>query len=87
MRYDVRPHPPDVAQQIDALPPAVRVDLVRALDRVAGDPWGSPSVRDDNPDAEVRVAAFGPDLAGMIVYLVLDRDRALQVELIIWLPD
>ena len=85
MSYVVRPHPSDVAQQIDALPTTARGDFERTLAEIAAAPWAAPALRHDNPDAEVRVEGFGPDVDGMIVYLILERERAIQVELIIWL--
>jgi hypothetical protein len=84
MAYGVRPHPPDVAEQIAALPGAARAELDRVLADVAEAPWRPPSVQGDNPGGAVRVQAFGPDLLGMVVYLVLERERQVQIELVLW---
>ncbi|MGI8815650.1 MAG: hypothetical protein ACR2G2_10370 [Pseudonocardia sp.] len=80
---------PEAADQIDALPPHLLLDYLRALDAVAIAPWVGAPHHANNPDAEVRRWLFGPLGVGQMLYLVLERDREVHVLRVVWLelPD
>jgi hypothetical protein len=48
-------------------------------------PWGGDSLNDDNPDAPVRSLAFGPAHQGLVTYLILERQRRVDVLDVLWL--
>ncbi len=71
--------------QIDALPPDALAPFaeVRATSEVA--PWAGDSLNDGNPDAPVRSLTFGPDRQGLVTYLIVDRQRRIDVLDVLWL--
>jgi hypothetical protein len=82
--YRIHTYPEAVAQ-IAAVPDRALADLARALDAIAASPWDGPSHHAANPAAEVRHWLFGPDAAGQVIYLVLERDREVHVLRVLWL--
>lgn len=58
-------------------------DFVRAFDAAAAAPWNGAPHHQDNPSAEVRRGLFGPLGAGLLLYLV--REREIHVLRVLWL--
>jgi hypothetical protein len=75
---------PEVINQIDALPVSALIEYARVHDVLEVAPWNGPSHNKDNPDAKVRRWLFGPCGAGQVIYLVLERDRAVHVVRVLW---
>lgn len=75
---------PEAQEQIAALPP----EAVRALAEVVAvlelAPWNGDPQHESNPTAELRRWHFGPNLAGQIVYLILERRREVHVIMVQW---
>ncbi|MGB6164245.1 MAG: hypothetical protein WCF33_05275 [Pseudonocardiaceae bacterium] len=46
------------------------------------DPWSGRSINRDNPQGAVRVGLFGTH--GMVVYLILEDQRRVEVLLVQW---
>ncbi|MGH3697421.1 MAG: hypothetical protein ACRDRX_26140 [Pseudonocardiaceae bacterium] len=71
--------------QIDTLPPEALAlfSETRVVLEVA--PWGGDSLNDDDPDAPVRSLAFGPAHQGLVTYLILERQRRVDVLDVLWL--
>jgi len=71
--------------QIDALPANALAPFVEARAVLEVAPWGGDSLNDDNPDAPVRSLVFGPTHQGLVTYLVLERQRRIDVLDVLWL--
>lgn len=48
-------------------------------------PWSGDPLDDDAPDAAVRTLPFGPVHQGLVTYLLLERDRRVDLLDVIWL--
>ncbi|MGH3684000.1 MAG: hypothetical protein ACRDQY_25695 [Pseudonocardiaceae bacterium] len=70
--------------QIDTLPPEALAPFVEARVVLEVQPWGGDSLNDDNPDAPVRSLAFGPAHQGLVTYLILERQRRVDVLDVLW---
>lgn len=74
---------PDARDAIAALPQAALIALAEALTVLELTPWSGRSVNPErDPDAPVRNLPFGA--AGMLTYLILDRDQRIDILLITW---
>lgn len=73
---------PLAAQQIAALPPPALAALAEAVAVLEVLPWNGLPLNRDNPDGAVRQLPFGT--VGMITYLILDRQRRVDVLIITW---
>ncbi len=71
--------------QIDALPANALAPFAEARAVLEVAPWGGDSLNDDNPDAPVRSLVFGPTHQGLVTYLVLERQRRVDVLDVLWL--
>jgi hypothetical protein len=71
--------------QIEALPQAALAPFaeVRAMLEVA--PWAGDPLNDRDVDSPVRTVAFGPHGQGLVTYLILERDRRVDVLDVLWL--
>ena len=68
---------------VAALPVASLDSLAEAVDPLELDPWSGRPCRDDNPDGNIRMLPFG--LAGLVTYMILDRDQEVHIIEVIWL--
>jgi len=73
-----------VAEQIDALPYEALLGYAEALGVMELAPWSGRSLNEVNPDAEVRQLVFGLGGDGLVTYLVLERDRWVDVLDVQW---
>ena len=48
-------------------------------------PWNGQPQHEDNPDGAVRQLVFGPDGAGLVVYLIVDDLQRVDVLKVMWL--
>lgn len=82
MSYSVDVDP--IAQAvIDVLPASLLSTLADVFAVLERDPWSAPSVAPEtNPDGAVRTVRLGD--SAMIVYLVLDDRRRVDVLRIVW---
>lgn len=60
-------------------------DYAEVLAVLELEPWSGRPQHEDNPDAAVRFWASGPDLAGQVVYLILEEQREVHLLLVQWL--
>ena len=71
--------------QIDGLPREALGPLAEARAVLEVAPWGGDSLNDDNPEAPVRSLAFGPIRQGLVTYLIVERQRRVDVLDVLWL--
>lgn len=78
---------PDAAtlEQVAALPTGALTGYAEVLAVLEVQPWSGRPQHESNPDAAVRYWNFGPDLAGQVVYLVLEERREVHLLLVRWL--
>ncbi len=74
-----------VFEQLAALPGEALASYAEVLDVLRLTPWNGEPQHEDNPDAQVRRWHFGPDLAGQVVYLIIEDPREVHVLLVQWL--
>lgn len=74
-----------VFEQVAALPTEALTAYAEVLDVLHLTPWNGESQHEDNPDAQVRRWHFGPDLAGQVVYLIVEDLEEVHVLLVQWL--
>lgn len=70
--------------QIDALPFPAALAYAEALGVLMLNPWGGEPVNRRNPDGAVRRLLFGAEGAGMLVYLIIEDDRRVDVLQVHW---
>lgn len=70
---------PDAADQIAALPDELLPVYLHVLDMLELTPWNGEPYNASNPDAAMRQLAFGPDGRGIVIYLVLEEQRRVEV--------
>jgi hypothetical protein len=76
---------PDVQEQIAALPDDAIEAYVQVQDVLELTPWNGRPQNTDNPGGAVRRWAFGPGLAGQVVYLILEDQGEVHIALVQWL--
>lgn len=70
---------PEVRVQVAALPWEAKEAYLRVLvEHLQHEPWAGDPQHEDNPGGAVRRWGFGPDGAGMVVYLILDGPQHPQ---------
>lgn len=74
-----------VFEQVTALPTEALVAYAEVLDVLLLTPWNGEPQHEANPDAPVRRWHFGPDLAGQVVYLIVEALKEVHVLLVQWL--
>ncbi|MGH3931972.1 MAG: hypothetical protein ACRDTF_18580 [Pseudonocardiaceae bacterium] len=67
---------------VDVLPPADAVCWPDVLNVLGLVPWNGNPWSEDNPDGNIRTLPFGA--AGMVTYLILERDREVHVLEVQW---
>jgi hypothetical protein len=71
--------------QIDALPTEALAAFAEARAMLEVAPWGGDPLDDGNPDAPVRTLPFGPIQQGLLTYLILERERRVDLLDVLWL--
>ncbi|MBA3742589.1 hypothetical protein [Sporichthya sp.] len=79
--YDLD-HDASVQEQIDALPPEALAAFAELRVVLETAPWSGSPYHSEDPDRPVRAHAFGT--AGLAVYLVMERQRRVQLVLVLW---
>lgn len=74
-----------VTEQAAALPDEAVAAYLAVLDVLEVAPWNGEPHHGDNPSGAVRRWNFGPDLAGLLVYLIDEHDQAVHLLLLIWI--
>lgn len=74
----------DVAEEINALSHAGRVAFAEAMTLLEVDPWSVPPLSKDNPNGPVRALSFGDRQQGLLVVLVLEDQRRVDVVSLQW---
>ncbi len=75
----------DALEQVDGLPAAALTDYAELIAFLELTPWEGPPYRDDNPDSDMRRMVFGRGNEGLVVYVILDRDRRVVVVSVTWI--
>jgi hypothetical protein len=47
-------------------------------------PWNGAPLNELKPDSPMRVAVFGPGAEGMVIYLILEDQRRVDVLEVLW---
>lgn len=81
--YRIEPDP-SVKAQVDALPHDALLGYAEVLGVMELAPWSGEPINKRNPEGEVRQLFFGPHGAGMVTYLILERDREVHVLDMLW---
>jgi hypothetical protein len=84
--YRIRTYP-EARDAVAALPAAALVGYAEARAVLALVPWNGRSINGANPDGAVRQFVFGPDAMGLVTYLILERDRQVDVLEVQWLGE
>lgn len=71
--------------QIAALPAEVLSSYAEAVTALEVDPGAGQPYNAQSPDAAMRTLTFGPGGSGVVVYLVLEREREVHVLAVQWL--
>lgn len=68
---------PDAAtmEQVAALPDDALHAYASVLDKLQNRPWDGEPEHDENPDGAVRRWLFGSGGAGIVVYLIVEREQ------------
>jgi hypothetical protein len=74
-----------VFEHLAALPAEHLAAYAEVLDVLQLTPWNGEPQHEENPDAQVRRWHFGPDLAGQMVYLIVEDPQEVHVLLVQWL--
>ncbi|MGH3764034.1 MAG: hypothetical protein ACRDTX_02585 [Pseudonocardiaceae bacterium] len=69
-------------QQIATLPNVTLADFAEARALLELHPWSADSINSGNPEGPVRILAFGH--AGMIIYLILEDQRRVDLLEVLW---
>lgn len=72
-------------KQVDALPSDTLASYAEAHTFLEVGPWAGEPMNGRNPDGQVRTVAFGRNHEGLLVYLILDDQRRVDVLQVIWL--
>jgi hypothetical protein len=70
--------------QIAALPDEALLPYAQVLGVLELVPWRGHPHNEDNPKGAVRQLLFGPVNQGIVIYLVLDDQRYVDVLKVIW---
>lgn len=81
--YQVRTYP-QARDAIAALPGAALAGYAESRAVIRLVPWNGKPINESNPDGPVRQMVFGPDSMGMVTYLILERDRQVDVIEVQW---
>lgn len=79
--------PPEIRAAMAALPSSALVPLFEVLAVLQVAPWGGEPHHKDNPDGAVRRLLFGPAGAGLLVYVILENTRQVEVVTLLWADD
>jgi hypothetical protein len=75
---------PEAAAAIVELPAHLLPSYAEAVEVLERSPWEAPSHNPSNPAGAVRRKLFGALGMGHILYLVLEREREVQVLRVVW---
>jgi hypothetical protein len=70
--------------QIDALPSCALAPLAELRTMLEVAPWNGAPYSNLNPDSPMRVCWFGHRSEGMVVYLILDDQRRVDLLEVLW---
>lgn len=85
MPYEIE-FPEELWDQVDALPKEADEPLAEAMILLRHEPWYGKPYHPDNPDGAVRQLVYGFG-NGLIVYLILEQQKQVIVERVLWLDD
>jgi hypothetical protein len=75
---------PDAREQIQAVPAVALPALAEVMAMLELAPWAGDPLHAANPDGAMRAVSFGPAGAGIIVYLILEDQRRVDVARVLW---
>lgn len=71
--------------QVAALPAEALLAYAEVLTLMELTPWAGGPQHESNPDGAMRRLAFGRDMAGHVVYLILEARSEVHILLVQWL--
>lgn len=75
---------PEARAEIEALPRTALLAFAEAMTVLELTPWSGEPQHRDNPDGAVRRTVFGSAGEGIVVYLVLEEQRRVDVLRVVW---
>ncbi|MFC0115081.1 hypothetical protein [Kibdelosporangium aridum] len=75
----------EVAKQIAALPDVGLAPYAQVLSVIELAPWNGEPYHLAKPDSAMRQWVFGPTGEGVVVYLILEDQRRVDVLRVVWL--
>jgi hypothetical protein len=76
---------PEARDQILALPDKALAGYAEIAQVIELSPWNGPPHHHANPDGALRRWHFGPEVAGQLVYLILEDLHEVHVVMVQWL--
>lgn len=74
-----------ILEQVAALPVEALSAYAELLTALEVSPWSGPPQHEANPEGAVRRWAFGPGVAGQLVYLIDEQAREVHLLVVQWL--
>ena len=84
MSYKIEVYP-EARDQIRALPTGLARQFAEVLAMLELTPWNSQPMNNDNPEGGVRQLSFGDAGDALVVFLVLEHQRRVDILRMIWL--
>jgi hypothetical protein len=75
----------EVQDQVAALPDKLLPTYAQVLDLLELTPWSGEPYNDAKPDGSMRQVLFGPEGCGVVIYLILEDQRRVDLLLVYWL--
>ena len=84
MTYKIEVYP-EARDQIRALPAGLPKEFAEVMAMLELTPWNSAPINSDNPEGSVRQLTFGDTGAALVVFLVLEHQRRVDILRVLWL--
>jgi hypothetical protein len=82
--YNIEIDPP-ARDQIGALPAVLLKAFAEVVTMLELTPWNSPPYAESNPKGNIRQLTFGDGGSAMVVYMILEDQRRVDVLKVMWL--
>lgn len=75
----------EIQRHLEVLPSTALAAFAELRVLLELNPWAGRSVNPANPDGPVRTMSFGSDHEGLAAYLILERDRRVDLVQLNWI--
>jgi hypothetical protein len=82
--YEIEVYP-NARDQIGALPPGALAAFAEAMAVLELVPWSGEPHNEKKPDGNMRQVVFGAAGRGLVIYLILEDQRRVDVLEVLWL--